>query len=524
MPLRRRTALAVGATLLAAALAVNAYVSLRSVDTLARGFANEERPAEVQRTLLALLSAVQDAETGQRGYLLTGDPAYLRPYATARPTADSLLDRLGTLVSWNPLQVRRMPGLRAAVDAKLDELDETVRLYDRAGGAAALQVVETDRGRRLMADVRAREEAMIAEARRVRALYSVRMDRAVVRARRSAWAATAALAGLLVALALGVRADDRRRERHAAVLAERGAALAESNAALSTALAEREAALGRVRAMQAQLVQQEKLAGMGRLTAGVAHEIKNPLNFITNFAGLTVELADEAAQAADRGDADEVRELAAAVRQNAARILQHGRRADDVVQSMLVHARGVAGARRAVDLGGVVEAAVAQAVGPGGAGRVEVAVEVDPGLGPAEVVPESVGRAVRNLVENAVHAVRERDGAGDPAYRPRVAVTVRPGADHDGHAAAAVTVADNGAGIPDDLFPRIFEPFFTTKGPGSGTGLGLSLAHDIAVGHGGTLLAERPAGGGAAFVLTLPLRAPDGVPDPAVGAAGPPRP
>ena len=503
--------------MLAAALAANAIVSLRSIDVLARGFENEERPAEVQRTLLGVLSAMQDAETGQRGYLLTGDPAYLAPYATARAVSDSLLDRLDTLVSWNPLQVERMPGLRAAIDDKFDELDETIRLYDDQSPAAALALVQTNRGKQSMDEIRAREAEMRAEAQRVRGLYADRMDQAVARARRSAWASTAALTVLLGVLALGVRAADRRRERHAAGLSQANAALAQANraqadanAALSTALGEREAALARVRAMQAQLVQQEKLAGMGRLTAGVAHEIKNPLNFVTNFAALTTELAAEATEAVDRGDLAGAKTLLGSVAQNADKIAAHGRRADDIVQSMLVHARGVTGERRAVDLGETVEAAVAQAVGPDGTGRVDVSVDIDPDLGPAEVMPESVARAVRNLVENALDAVRERDGAGDPTYTPAVRVTVGPAADHDGHAAAVVTVADNGAGIPDDLFPRVFEPFFTTKAPGSGTGLGLSLAHDIAVGHGGSLLAERPASGGVTFVMTLPLAAPAG--------------
>ncbi len=505
------------ALVVAGALAANAVAALRSVSVLEQGFQNEERPAEVQRTLLALLSAVQDAETGQRGYLLTGDPAYLEPHTSARPASDSLLAALETLVSWNPLQTQRLPPLRQRIDDKLDELDDTIRLRREGREAAAIAVVRSDRGRRSMDDIRERVADMLDEARRVRSLYSRRVDRAARDARRSAWASTAALAALLIVLGLGTRAADRQRQMQADGLRQANMALeganrsqAEAMAALSTALGEREAALGRVRAMQAQLVQQEKLAGMGRLTAGVAHEIKNPLNFVTNFAALTSELAAEATEAAARGDLQEVQTLLGSVAQNAEKISAHGQRADDIVQSMLVHARGVTGTRRAVSVGETVQAAVEQAVGPNGPDRVALTVGIDADLPLAEIVPESVTRAVRNLVENALHAVRQRDGAGDDTYAPAVAVTARPGTDHDGHAAAVVRVEDNGAGIPDDLFPRIFEPFFTTKGPGSGTGLGLSLAHDIAVGHGGSLLAERPAGGGAAFVLTLPLAASGG--------------
>ena len=368
-----------------------------------------------------------------------------------------------------------------------------------------------------MDGIRARLDEMGVEAARVRAAYTERAARARENARRAAWTSTAGLMGLFAILALGVRADGRRRERYADGLARANddlalanKAQAESNAALSTALGEREAALARVRAMQAQLVQQEKLAGMGRLTAGVAHEIKNPLNFVTNFASLTTDLAREATEAAEKGDLAEVKALLGTIAQNSGKIKSHGQRADEIVQAMLTHARGVSGERRAVELAETIGTAVEQAVGPDGTGRVDLSVDVDPALGPAEIIPESVVRAVRNLVENAVHAVRQRDGAGDPGYRPAVRVTARRGTDHDGHAAAVVTVSDNGAGIPDDLFPRVFEPFFTTKGPGSGTGLGLSLAHDIAVGHGGSLLATRPDGGGATFVLTLPLVAPAG--------------
>lgn len=510
----RQTAILIGGAVLAAALAANAFVSLRSLRVIGEQTEAVTSPVEGQRTLLALASAAQDAETGQRGYLLTGDPSYLAPYERARQAADSLYQREATLAAWNPVQSARLPGLRAALDATFGHLDETLRLYDEEGRAAALALVQSGQGRRAMDDLRERITVMEGTATAVRAEREARARAARRNARRATWAATAALAVLLAALVGGVRVADRRRERdaqalseQATMLAERGRALESTNTQLSTALGEREAALGRVRAMQAQLVQQEKLAGMGRLTAGVAHELKNPLNFITGFAELTVELADELADAVQRGDTGEADELVASVRQNAQKVLQHGGRADRIVQSMLVHARGVTGDRRAVDLGEVVRAAAAQAAGPTGAHGVDIAVETDPALGRAEVVPESLARAVRNLIENAVYAVRERAGAGDPSYQPRVSVTVGPGLDSDGQPSAVVRVVDNGAGIPDTLFPRIFEPFFTTKGPGSGTGLGLSLAHDIAVGHGGSLLALRPPEGGAAFVLTVPLAA-----------------
>ena len=497
---RALSLLAIGA-LLVAVFGANVYVALQGIDVLEGSFNNEERPAEVQRTLISLLSALQDAETGQRGYLLTGEQPYLEPYTDARAQADSLLTRLEDLVSWNPLQVSRMPGLRAAVDDEFEWLASSIATRDEVGPETAVARLRAGEGRRTMDEVRARIQEMLSEAGRVRALYSSRADTARARVRRSVWVSSAALGALLLAFVWALRANVRRRDLEA----ER---LAQANDALSLALGEREAALQRVGAMQAQLVQQEKLAGMGRLTAGVAHELKNPLNFVTNFASLTGDLADEAAQALEDGDLEAAREALAAVHQNAGKIVSHGRRADDIVQSMLVHARGVGGERQAAEVGAVVRSAVDQAVGPRGEGDVAVEVVLEDGLPEVEVAAGSVTRLVRNLVENALYAVRERAGAGAPAYRPRVTVSARRGRDHDGREAVVVTVADNGSGIPDDLFPRIFEPFFTTKGPGSGTGLGLSLAHDIAVGHGGSLLAERPEAGGAAFVLVLPLHPP----------------
>ena len=503
----RRSVLAAAAVVLALALAANAYVSLRSLRVIAEQTDAVTSPVEGQRTLLALLSAVQDAETGQRGYLLTGDPAYLAPYRRARERADSLYAREAELAAWNAQQSARLPGLRAALDARFEDLEATIRLYEASGGEAALAAVQTGRGRRAMDDLRRRIGVMERTAAEVRAEREARARAARGRARQATWAATASLAALLGALVWAVGAAGRRQRRDAERLEEQAASLAASNARLSTALAEREAALGRVRAMQAQLVQQEKLAGMGRLTAGVAHEIKNPLNFVNNFAALSVELAGELSDAVRRGDADEAADLAASVAVNAAAIAKHGERADRIVRSMLVHARGVTGQRRPAEVGEIVRAAVEQAAGPEGASGVALRVEVDPELGEAEVVAESVARAVRNLVENALFAARERAGAGDPEFEPRVTVTASRAEDAEGRPAARVRVEDNGAGIPDELYPRIFEPFMTTKGPGSGTGLGLTLAHDIAVGHGGTLVAERGASGGAAFVLTLPLRA-----------------
>ena len=264
-----------------------------------------------------------------------------------------------------------------------------------------------------------------------------------------------------------------------------------------------EATLAELRAAQQQLIQSEKLASLGALTAGIAHEIKNPLNFINNFATLSRELADELADEI-RGDADPeaVRELLDDLGDNAERIEAHGRRADAIVRGMMQHARSGTHPRERVDLNTLVEehASLAfhgrRAQEPGF--HVVLERDYDPAAGSAEVVPQEIGRVVINLVGNAFDAVASRpdDAPGEPAVRVS---TARRGE------TVEIRVADNGTGMSDHVRDRIFEPFFTTKPSGKGTGLGLSMSHDIvALGHGGRLEVESAPGQGATFVMTLP--------------------
>ena len=312
------------------------------------------------------------------------------------------------------------------------------------------------------------------------------------------------LFGLIAASALALRRLLLARDRAVETLRA-------SNVHLAQAVAEREAALVHVQSMQAQLVQQEKLAGLGRLTAGVAHELKNPLNFVNNFALLAGELADEAQAAFEAGQPDEARALLPDLRLNVLKVSEHGQRADEIVRTMLVHARGVSGEREPVDLADVLATAAAQAAGPVDSEHrtVRVVREIHADLDGTAIsgIPSALGRMFLNLIENAVQATRERAGFEGAAYAPEVRVVAHRGRDRLGHDVALVTIADNGAGISDTALPRIFEPFYTTKAPGQGTGLGLSLAYDIAVGHGGTLMAGRSEAGGALLTVTLPLAA-----------------
>ena len=262
-----------------------------------------------------------------------------------------------------------------------------------------------------------------------------------------------------------------------------------------------EATLAELRATQQQLIQSEKLASLGALTAGIAHEIKNPLNFINNFASLSREIAAELAQELDdEPDPETVRELLDDLTDNAERIEAHGRRADAIVRGMMQHARSGDRPRERVDLNALVEehASLAfhgrRAQEPGF--HVDLQRDYDPDAGFVEAVPQEIGRVVINLVSNAFDAVADQ-GAGAP---PTVRITTARTAD-----GVEVRVADNGTGLTAEVRDRIFEPFFTTKPTGKGTGLGLSMSHDIvALGHGGRLEVESEPGQGATFVLALP--------------------
>jgi two-component system NtrC family sensor kinase len=273
-----------------------------------------------------------------------------------------------------------------------------------------------------------------------------------------------------------------------------------------------ETALRDLRAAQANLVHAQKMAALGQLTAGIAHEIKNPLNFVNNFSALSIELLDELKEAAAPAlaalDADrraEIDETIAMLTGNLDKIAEHGRRADNIVRSMLEHSRGASGERRAVDLNGLVEEALNLAY-HGGRARDQgfnVTLERDyaPALAPIELVPQDITRVCLNLFGNGFYAIsKRRDEGADATYRPTLRVATRELGD-----AVEIRVRDNGIGIPDASRDRLFQPFFTTKPPGEGTGLGLSISHDIVTQqHGGTITVASRAGEFTEFVVRLP--------------------
>ena len=267
----------------------------------------------------------------------------------------------------------------------------------------------------------------------------------------------------------------------------------------------------RVRQMQDQLVQKEKLASLGHLAAGIAHEIKNPLNFINNFAQLSQESVRELTQnlAANPNKPanealNEVRVTLDDLRTNAEKVAEHGHRADSIVKSMLEHSRTMPGERRPVDLNKLADQFIGLAFHAMRAQHtgfdVSVDRDFDEGLEAIPVVPSEIGRVLLNLLDNAFDAVRRRKLVERDGYEPHVLLTTSRTLN-----GAVITVTDNGIGIPEDHRKQVFEPFFTTKAPGEGTGLGLSLAYDIATaGHGGSLVVDTAKDEGTTFRLELP--------------------
>jgi signal transduction histidine kinase/HAMP domain-containing protein len=293
-------------------------------------------------------------------------------------------------------------------------------------------------------------------------------------------------------------------------------ALAVRNAKLFEEQRQRErdlrAAHDELKAAQASLIHAEKMASLGQLTAGIAHEIKNPLNFVNNFAELSRELLQEVKEiigsAADRltGDARlDLDELIATLTGNLSKIAEHGRRADGIVTSMLLHSRGGSGERRMTDLNALVEETFNLAFHGARAQdrsfNITLERDLDPSLAPIEIVPQDITRVLLNLFGNGFYAAnKRRHEDADPAYQPVLKVTTRDLGDQ-----VEIRVRDNGVGMPPEVRTRLFTPFFTTKPTGEGTGLGLSISYDIVVQqHGGTITVDSNPREFTEFTLHLP--------------------
>ena len=291
---------------------------------------------------------------------------------------------------------------------------------------------------------------------------------------------------------------------------ERQSAEFETRTARDTA----EAALHDLKAAQANLIQAEKMASLGQLTAGIAHEIKNPLNFVNNFASLSVGLLDElnaavqpALRSLDDGRRREVGEASDMLVGNLQRIIEHGRRADNIVKSMLAHSRSGGGDRETVDFNALVDESLNLAYHGARAQDQNFNVTIERAYGehiaPIALVPQDVTRVLLNLYGNAFYATNKRHREiNNGEYRPTLTVTTR-----DLGGAVEVRVRDNGGGVPPEIRDKLFQPFFTTKPTGEGTGLGLSISYEIVTKqHRGTIEVSSAAGEFTEFTVCLPRR------------------
>ncbi len=254
---------------------------------------------------------------------------------------------------------------------------------------------------------------------------------------------------------------------------------------------------------QSQLIQSEKMASLGELTAGIAHEIQNPLNFVNNFSEVSRELLDEMQDALEKGDIEDAKEIARDVIQNLERINHHGKRADAIVKGMLQHARTSSGQKELTDINALCDEYLRLSFhglrAKDKSFNAAFKTDFDASLPEINIVPQDIGRVILNLINNAFYAVTERKQQHEQGYEPMVWVSTRKEND-----IVLITIKDNGSGIAQNIIDKIFQPFFTTKPAGSGTGLGLSLSYDIVTkGHGGELTVVSEENSGTTFLIKL---------------------
>ncbi len=259
-----------------------------------------------------------------------------------------------------------------------------------------------------------------------------------------------------------------------------------------------------LKSTQTQLIQSEKMASLGELTAGIAHEIQNPLNFVNNFSEVSNELMDEMNEEIDKGDLEEAKFIAQDIKQNLEKINHHGKRADAIVKGMLQHSRSSKAEKEPTDINKLADEYLRLAYhglrAKDKSFNATLTTDFDENIGNVNVVPQDIGRVILNLITNAFYAVTEKTKQGLDGYQPEVTVKTQKVQNN-----LEIIVIDNGNGIPKAIKEKIFQPFFTTKPTGSGTGLGLSLSYDIVKVHGGELQVETKERKGTTFIIILPM-------------------
>jgi two-component system NtrC family sensor kinase len=318
--------------------------------------------------------------------------------------------------------------------------------------------------------------------------------------------------------ALEVERTKRRNEEEqnrmmAAMKVNLESQVKERTAELTHQKEELQGALAELKSTQAQLVQQEKMASLGELTAGIAHEIQNPLNFVNNFSEVSIELLEELKDEILSKLPDDVKQEAddimSDITQNLTKINQHGKRADAIVKGMLQHSRTTTGKKEPTDVNALADEYLRLSYHGLRAKdkmfNAGMKTSFDENLGKIEAIPQDLGRVLLNLFNNSFYSVAEKKKQNIAGYEPTVSVVTKKVKNAAGLSAVEITVSDNGTGIPQKVLDKIYQPFFTTKPTGQGTGLGLSMSYDIITkGHGGELKVETAEGEFARFTITIP--------------------
>jgi signal transduction histidine kinase len=286
--------------------------------------------------------------------------------------------------------------------------------------------------------------------------------------------------------------------------------VAERTIELTNQKEELEHTLNELRSTQSQLIQSEKMASLGELTAGIAHEIQNPLNFVNNFSEVNSELIDELTKEVDKGNLEEVKSIAKDIKENEQKINHHGKRADAIVKGMLQHSRSSNGVKAPTDINALADEYLRLAYhglrAKDKSFNATLKTDFDETIGKIDIIAQDIGRVILNLITNAFYAVDEKKKQKPVGYEPTVSVTTEAVIPPLGGARGVkISVKDNGPGIPQNIVDKIFQPFFSTKPTGSGTGLGLSLSYDIVKVHGGELKVKTKEDEGSEFLIFLPF-------------------
>jgi two-component system, NtrC family, sensor kinase len=289
--------------------------------------------------------------------------------------------------------------------------------------------------------------------------------------------------------------------------------VAERTATLTLQAKELQQTLDELKSTQAQLIQSEKMASLGELTAGIAHEIQNPLNFVNNFSEVNTELITEMKEALNKGDIEEAKAIAEDITANEQKINHHGKRADAIVKGMLQHSRASGGQKEPTDINALADEYLRLAYhglrAKDKSFNATMKTDFDESIGEINIIPQDMGRVILNLITNAFYVVAEKkkpltpDGKLNPYFKDYIPIVTVSTKKMDKK--ILIRVTDNGNGIPQNVLDKIFQPFFTTKPTGQGTGLGLSLSYDIVKAHGGELKVETKEGAGSAFTICLPI-------------------